>query len=472
MKKRIRVFGIFLALFCSILFVKEAKASETGSDPIIITDIRDLHNASTYPANTDITWIYELPNPGNSTYLKVTFSDETGVFEEDYLSFYDNSDKLIGRKYSSEELKGKSVIVPGTTLKLRLEINEEWVEDDFREVKILNVEGIYATDFELGKEEFALPTNEVYYAEDLFPIKMQPGNESDIILPIEWSSSNEDVLEVREQWDQFEAKGIGDVILTARYNNIEKKCKVHVEAREFYISERDYVIKNGKITPDLVVRDITGSPLLEEGWSYRVEISGNTVKVIGIRGYEGRIKTITIPSDEIKVSQIILSSTSGKIAAGKKVQLSANVFPANANNKAITWKSSNEKVATVNSNGVVTVKKGSGGKKAIITATASDGSNTTASYQITSMKGVVKKVSISGSKSVKAGKSMKLRAKVSASKGANKKLKWTSSNPKYAQVTSSGKVKIYKAGKGKKVKITAMATDGSNKKKTVTVKII
>ena len=87
------------------------------------------------------------------------------------------------------------------------------------------------------------------------------------------------------------------------------------------------------------------------------------------------------------------------------------------------------------------------------------------------MKGVVKKIAVTGAKTVKAGKSLKLKAKVTATKGANKKLKWTSSNTKYATVTSSGKVKTFKAGKGKKVKITAMATDGSNKKKTVTINI-
>ena len=65
------------------------------------------------------------------------------------------------------------------------------------------------------------------------------------------------------------------------------------------------------------------------------------------------------------------------------------------------------------------------------------------------MKGIVKKIAISGKKSVKAGKSLKLKAKVSSTKKANKKLKWTSSNTKYATVSSSGKVKALKAGKGK-----------------------
>ena len=117
------------------------------------------------------------------------------------------------------------------------------------------------------------------------------------------------------------------------------------------------------------------------------------------------------------------------------------------------------------------MKKKSGGKSVIITATAKDGSGVKATYKIKSMKGVVKKVTISGKKSMKAGKTLKLKAKVTATKNANKKLKWMSSNKKYATVSSSGKVKALKAGKGKKVKITAMATDGSGKKKSVTIKI-
>lgn len=76
----------------------------------------------------------------------------------------------------------------------------------------------------------------------------------------------------------------------------------------------------------------------------------------------------------------------------------------------------------------------------------------------------------SKSKVVKAGKSLKLKAKVSATAKANKKLIWTSNNEKYATV-KNGKVKTFKSAKGKKVKITVMTTDGSNKKATYTIKI-
>lgn len=187
---------------------------------------------------------------------------------------------------------------------------------------------------------------------------------------------------------------------------------------------------------------------------------------------DGNIMYCIVTVENIKVSKItITTTTSNKIATGKKVTLKAAVTPSNAYNKGVTWKSSNTKVATVSSSGVVTTKKKMGGKTVTITATAKDGSGKKASYKIYVKKGIVKKVYISGVKSVKAGKKLYLKGKTSASSGANRTLKWSSSNTKYAKVSSKGTVTTYKAGKKKSVKITARAVDGSGKSKTVTIKI-
>ena len=177
------------------------------------------------------------------------------------------------------------------------------------------------------------------------------------------------------------------------------------------------------------------------------------------------------PSKKVKVTSIRLSGLSKQIAAGKKITLKAAILPKTASNKKLLWKSSNTKVATVTQGGVVTLKKKTGGKKVTITATATDGSKKYASWKITSMKGIVKKIKITGSKPVKAGKKLKLKAKVTATKKANKKLLWISSNTKYATVNAKGIVTTKKSAKGKTVKITAMATDGSGKKKTVKIKM-
>ena len=177
------------------------------------------------------------------------------------------------------------------------------------------------------------------------------------------------------------------------------------------------------------------------------------------------------PSKKVKVTSIRLSGLSKQIAAGKKLTLKAAVLPKTASNKKLLWKSSNTKVATVTQGGVVTLKKKTGGKKVTITATATDGSKKYASWKVTSMKGIVKKIKITGSKPVKAGKKLKLKAKVTATKKANKKLLWISSNTKYAPVNAKGIVTTKKSARGKTVKITAMATDGSGKKKTVKIKM-
>lgn len=185
--------------------------------------------------------------------------------------------------------------------------------------------------------------------------------------------------------------------------------------------------------------------------------------------FENRI-AVSGPKD-IKITSLKLTGLSKQIAAGKKLTLKAKILPENASNQKLTWRSSNKKVATVSSAGVVKLKRNSGGKKVKITATTTDGSKISASWKITSMKGIVKKVRISGRKTVKAGKTLKLKARVIASRKANRKLLWKSSNTKYATVNSKGVVKAKKSAKGKTVKVTAMATDGSNKKATIKIKV-
>lgn len=84
----------------------------------------------------------------------------------------------------------------------------------------------------------------------------------------------------------------------------------------------------------------------------------------------------------------------------------------------------------------------------------------------------VSKVKVTGgSKEIAAGKKIQLKAKISPVKATNKKVKWTTSNKKYATVISTGKVTVNKAGAGKKVTIKATAVDGSKKADSYTIRI-
>ena len=182
--------------------------------------------------------------------------------------------------------------------------------------------------------------------------------------------------------------------------------------------------------------------------------------------------TLTAKWTQIKVTKIRLTGISKQIAAGKKIRLKATVTPATAANRAVTWKTSNKKYATVNSKGVVTMKKAGAGKTVTITATAKDGSGKKAVYRIKIMKKAVKKITLKAKTTkVKAGKKVSIKAAVTPNKNVNKKLTYQSSNKKYATVNAKGVVTTKKAGKGKTVKITATATDGSGKKASVKIKI-
>lgn len=72
----------------------------------------------------------------------------------------------------------------------------------------------------------------------------------------------------------------------------------------------------------------------------------------------------------VAVTGVTLDKPTASVAVGATVQLTATVAPANADNKSVTFKSSDETVATVDNTGKVTgVKAGS----ADITATTTDG---------------------------------------------------------------------------------------------------
>lgn len=225
-------------------------------------------------------------------------------------------------------------------------------------------------------------------------------------------------------------------------------------------------VKNIETTISIGDKEISKNNIsdLSEGDTYILNVNDNTFR------RTEKIENNNVNA-KVKVGKIKLLGVSKKISEGKKIVLKTVISPNNASNKTIVWKSSNPKVATVTQSGIVTMKKKTGGKKVAITAIATDGSNKYAFWKITSMKGVVKKVKINGKKRIKAGKTLKLKAKILATKHANKKLLWKSNNSKLATVNQKGVVKVHKKAKGKTIKITAFATDGSNKKSTIKIKV-
>lgn len=171
--------------------------------------------------------------------------------------------------------------------------------------------------------------------------------------------------------------------------------------------------------------------------------------------------TVTVKQPVTRVSL----SKKATMYTGKKLTLRAKVNPANASNKALTWKSSNTKIAKVASNGVVTGVKAGTVK---ITATAKDGSRKSATCTVT-VRQSVSKITLSKTNVVlpKKGSSYNVRVTVAPKNAYNKNVAVKSANTKVAKVSAStvksGKtVKITAVKKGK-TKVAFTAKDGSKK---------
>ena len=171
-----------------------------------------------------------------------------------------------------------------------------------------------------------------------------------------------------------------------------------------------------------------------------------------------------------KVKKITLNKTSVTLNRGAKnrtFQLKKAIKNKNATYKGVSWYSSNKNVATVNSNGKVTIKHRG---KVVITVKAKDGSNKSAKCKFT-VKQLVTKLSYNNKKQVKEvykNKTIKFAITVVPSNANNKGLTYSSSNKKVATVNSKGVIKGIKAGT---VTITAKAKDGSRKAVKLTVKV-
>lgn len=90
-------------------------------------------------------------------------------------------------------------------------------------------------------------------------------------------------------------------------------------------------------------------------------------------------------------SGVTVTPATASVEEGKTVQLAANVQPATATDKTVTWSSDHPEIAGVSDTGLVTgVKKPTDGAKATITATTRDGNKTaTAVITVTAPKPVV-----------------------------------------------------------------------------------
>ena len=169
----------------------------------------------------------------------------------------------------------------------------------------------------------------------------------------------------------------------------------------------------------------------------------------------------------VDVEKVSLNKSATTLTEGESETLTATITPSNATgDKTVKWSSSNEAVATVDSNGKVTAKKAG---TAVITATSSNGKTAGCTVTVKQKEIAITGISLNKSTtSLTEGESETLTATITPSNATgDKTVKWSSSNEAVAAVDSNGKVTAKKAGTAV---ITATSSNGKSVSCTVTVK--
>ncbi len=229
---------------------------------------------------------------------------------------------------------------------------------------------------------------------------VDPSNATD--KSVKWSSSNEAVAVVNN--GVVTAKGNGTATITAKAGEKEANCTVTVSQKSdsvsitlkgTKVSGKSLPVTKGKsYTLKAVVSPTTvASENAKVTWSTSnkkiatVSKSGKvkmlktgTVKITA-KTADGKKATVTLKAKKavVKVSKLKIAGKK-TMKVKDKQKLTLTVSPVTANNQKVTWKSSNKKIATVSSKGVVTAKKAG---KVTITATAKDGSKKSVKFKIT-----------------------------------------------------------------------------------------
>lgn len=351
----------------------------------------------------------------------------------------------------------------------------------------VNVTDIKVTGITLNKTTLNIKTG----ATEQLTAKVQPTDATNS--KVTWSSNEPTVAEV-DQTGMITAKKEGSAVITVKAQDGSGKtatCQVNVtdikvsgitlSASTLAMQTED--VKQLSVT-NITPANATNKALKWESkntWVATVDESGNvtaknpgeatiTVTAADNGGAQATCKvTVTErTAPVIKVTQIQLSQTRASLNEGKELQLTATVLPANATNQSLTWSSSVEGVATVDSTGKVTaIKAGT----TVITATAKDDSGISASCTVQVTVPTVKVTGITLNKttaSVVKGKTVALTATVTPDTATDKTIKWTTSNKNVATVSTDGVVTAKAAGTAT---ITATAADDSGVKATCKITV-
>ncbi len=174
----------------------------------------------------------------------------------------------------------------------------------------------------------------------------------------------------------------------------------------------------------------------------------------------------TILAEPNPAKSINIEQDSIKIIRGGTEQLNADVMPEDADDKTLTWSSSNSTIASVSANGLITAR--SSGETIIYARLNVNKSIVDSCFVVVYQP--VETVSLEKhSISLKVGETETLRAQITPSSADNKTIVWSSSNKQIVSVDANGNVVASKAGEAW---IKAVSEDKSGAKDSCLVTVV
>lgn len=286
----------------------------------------------------------------------------------------------------------------------------------------------------------------------------------------QWTSENTSIATVKGDGVSAVVKGVAagetTVYVEHTVGGITKKvyCKITVTAAvtKIAITPDESIIEVGKLASlraDITPKTSSGTYLYWRSSNpeiAKVDDENNHSAVASVTGMSPGIAIImALNKDNIvlgsakvivntAVTGIILSqSVAERPLSDKTFQLTATVTPKDAFGAKINWKSSNEKIATVDANGLVTFK--SAGHVSII-ASSDISPNVMSACDLTIIKSVegikLDKTEIS----LAVTETYKISATLSPADASNQNLVYKSMDPKIADVSKTGLITAKQAG--------------------------
>ncbi|MEE1023325.1 MAG: Ig-like domain-containing protein, partial [Muribaculaceae bacterium] len=213
-----------------------------------------------------------------------------------------------------------------------------------------------------------------------------------------WTSSNESIATVYPN-GEVAAIALGTSVITAKCGEVYTDCIVTVvptPAESLTLSQTAAQLKVGDsltLAATVMPEDATDRTVVWTSSDKSVAIVDNNGNVIAVSIGDTEIiaqcgsltATCSITVSPILVETITLTPATWSGIEGDCIQLVAVVYPENATSKSLNWTSSDEAVATVDSNGLVSIKAEG---NCVITVSANDGSDVEAKCIVTGLSGV------------------------------------------------------------------------------------